>query len=210
LEKISLAELDIDIDSLIKKQGQILQLTQDLKNEQKALRDETKNLSEASDDEMEAYVKKETELKRLNKEYQNNSKMLAESATGVKGLSDALGKEIKSINDARQNNKDLLDARNKVNASTKEGKEAIEQINKKLDENNGFIKENTSAYEKQKINIGNYSSALDKVVPGLGNFVKGLDATKYAMMAIPIVAIVAGFMALYKPFDFCLSLRAFF
>lgn len=74
-----------------------------------------------------------------------------------------------SIAAARQSNKDILALRNQLNPAIKEEADLIELLNNRLDENNEFIKNNASAYERQKINIGNYSEsiqdALSKIDP---------------------------------------------
>lgn len=153
-EKIILAELDIDLDALIKKQGELLQVTQELKKEQKALRDETGNLADASDEELESYVKKEAEIKRLNKEYQSNGKVLAENASGVKGLKDLLDKEVKSMKDAKDQNSQLKKVRDQLDKTDKNYASTLSTVNKKIDENDKFIKGNVSELEKQRLTIG--------------------------------------------------------
>lgn len=182
-EKIEIAKLDIDTDALIKKNAQLLGQITDLKEGQKGLRKETNNLNEANDDQLKTYAKTDAELKKLNKEYNQQKTILAETTTGVKNLSSALEKEVKSVRDAQKNNSKLIKLRNELNTKTKEGTEAIAQINKKIGDNNTVIKDNVSALEQQRLNIGNYESALDSVIPGLGGFINGIKGVSTSAKA---------------------------
>jgi hypothetical protein len=212
MERITLAELDIDIDAIVTKQAEYLSQISELKAAQSELKSALDDTTEATDEQAKSYVENDAALKKLNQEYNRNKAFLAEVETGVNGLTDAMNKENKSIEDARKNNSELTKIRNKVNTTTVEGRKAIEEINKKIDENNKFVKENVSQLEQQKINIGNYGSALDAISPGLGSFITGLQSSaqgmmattratnflKVALLALPILAIVAAVSTLIK------------
>jgi len=166
-EKIDIVSLGIDQAELEASNAKLIGQIATLKESMKDLRKETGNLTSASSGQSEQYVKQDAELKKLNTEYNKQKAILAESTTSVKGLADALEKEVQSLGAAKKNNKELIAAREGINGKTKEGQKAIEQINEKLDKNNGYIKENVSGLEKQKIGIGAYeegvTSALAKV-----------------------------------------------
>jgi predicted nuclease with TOPRIM domain len=68
---------------------------------------------------------------------------------------------IESINDLTKANKALREERNKLNIASESGKKRAQELNAQIDANTAKIKDNVSAIEKQKINIGNYKSALD-------------------------------------------------
>ena len=86
---------------------------------------------------------------------------------------------IESIESLTKANKALREERNKLNLSTEQGKKRAQEINAVIDQNTDKIKNNVSALEKQKINIGNYASALDNVIPGLSGFIqKGTAAVE--------------------------------
>jgi hypothetical protein len=213
-ERITLAELDIDVDAILQKQGEYLLQIQELRQANSNLKENMGDLTDATEEQAQAYAANDAQLKKLNTEYSRNKAFLSEATNGVNGLSDAMGKENKTIDDARKNNSELIKLRSKVNATTKEGQAAIVEINKKIDQNNSFIKENVSQLEKQKINIGNYASALDAVAPGLGSFISGLQASatsaktatqasnflRVALIALPFLAIVAAISTLIKAF----------
>jgi len=99
-----------------------------------------------------------------------------------------------SIGSLAEANKKLRAERKELNLETAEGQKRVQDINKQIDANNAKIKENSSALEKQRMNIGNYTGALDKLVPGLGATIQGFQGmTKSAMafIATPIGAVIA-------------------
>jgi len=100
---------------------------------------------------------------------------------------------ITSIENLTKANKALREERKKLNLESKQGQARAQEINKQLDANTDKIKQNSSALEKQRLNIGNYGGALDKLVPGLGATANGFSAmTKGALafIATPIGAVI--------------------
>ena len=83
---------------------------------------------------------------------------------------------VESIQSITKASKELREERSKLNLQSVEGQKRVKEINAALDSNNQKIKENVSALEKQKINVGNYKSALDGVHPALGKVGQGLEA----------------------------------
>ena len=159
-DKINILELDINTSALISKMTETRAEIERLKTAQK-------ELTTSNDTNSDAFTKNAVEIGRLQSAYtaQNNVvKQLqtaeSEFATATETATAAINKENTSVTAARENNTQLLAIRNNVNTKTVEGQAAITAINNKLDENNAFIKENVSAYEKQKISIGGYSSGI--------------------------------------------------
>lgn len=118
----------------------------------------------------------ESQMRITNQEYREASNLvraLTNSENELIGTKEKviqlLEKENTSIASARQSNKDILALRNQLNPAIEEELKLINQLNARLDANNEFIRENASAYEQQKINIGNYSEsiqdALSKIDP---------------------------------------------
>jgi len=102
-------------------------------------------------------------------------------------------KGTQSIENLTKANKELREERKKLDLQSAEGQKRAQAINKQLDENTNIIKENSSALEKQRLNVGNYSGALDKLVPGLGATANGFGAMKaqaIAFIATPIGAVI--------------------
>lgn len=98
-----------------------------------------------------------------------------------------------SIVGLSQANKALRLERGKLDTTTDEGRKKINELNVTINKNNDAIKANSSALEKQRLNVGNYTGALDTLVPGLGATANGFGAaTKaaWAFIATPIGAII--------------------
>ena len=194
-QKIVIAELDIDINALLKS-------TSDLKKEIDALKNTQKDLAASGDKSSEAFVQNEAVLKSLNSAYASNVKVLQESGQATKTQADqaqllsmALNTEVTSIAEARQQNQLLNKMRNETNATTAEGQAQIKALNAKLDENNKFIKDNADAYLQQKLNIGNYASALEGLSPQMSGFINDLKGT-YANLLSAKEALIAQSSAL--------------
>lgn len=103
------------------------------------------------------------------------------------------GPAVQSIKDLRSANSQLRAERDKVNISTKEGKDLVEKLNVAIDKNNKVIKDNSSALEKQRTNVGNYSKSIQDAAGNLnimGTNVGGL-ATKLTSFVNPATAAVA-------------------
>jgi chromosome segregation ATPase len=122
---------------------------------------------------------------------------------------------IESINKLTAANKELRKERNALNISTEQGKKRAQEINAAIDANTNKIKDNVSAIEKQKINIGNYKSALDGVNPAFGKLAQGLETgasgfkamtlQALAFIATPIGAIIAALVAVFALLSTALS-----
>ncbi len=174
-DRIVIAELDLNTTAMQQANTALIVQIQKLKEEQKALMKDTNNMTDASDEQAKVFVENDAALKNLQAQYANNKKIIAENITGVTGLSDAIGKEVQSVNEARKNNAELLSVRNQLNAATEEGAAAIAEINTKIDENTEFIRQNVSASEQQKMTIGGYKEQIKSAFADLNIFNGGLD-----------------------------------
>lgn len=173
-EQIVIAELQINTKSLQDSSTQLIQEIAKLKAEQKDLQKETNNLANATEEQSRQFIENDATLKRLNAEYQNNKKVLAEAQTGIAGLNDELSKEVNTISQAEQANKRLSIIRSQITTDTQAGRDAIEQINQRINENNDFINENSDKLKQQKINIGNYQESIKGALGELNIFNGGL------------------------------------
>lgn len=174
-EKIVIASLDIDMGALLKS-------TTELKAEIDRLKEAQKQLTKEGDTASEQYVQNVADLKTLNSAYNANVKAISDSTTAQadqanqsKLVALALNSEAQSIKEAREQNALLNRLRNETNVSTVEGKAQLDALNKKLDENNAFIKENADQYLQQKINIGNYKDSIKEAFSEMNIFNGGLS-----------------------------------
>ncbi|MGC1633186.1 MAG: hypothetical protein WA749_13840, partial [Gelidibacter sp.] len=114
-ERIKLFEADIDIDGIVKKSVELKQQMTSLVLEQQKLK---ATVGETS----EEYIKNEAHLKKVSAEYRINQQQVAnltsqggKMLTVQQKLTLALDKEVKSIENAVDNNKELRKIRNSVN-----------------------------------------------------------------------------------------------
>lgn len=169
-DKSKILELDISTDSVLAKSVA-------LKTTIANLRDELDKLKKSGDTNSETYVKMESALKKANTEFTNNQKVM-------KALSDANGnflsvaqkvdllmnEELTTLAKARASITDLTKLRDQLNVTNKEEAKLLEQLNYKINENNKFIKENSSELEVQKINIGAYKDGAVEALTQTGLF----------------------------------------
>jgi len=168
-----------------------------LESEGKKTSEEYQNLAEQADKlsgmlnvQNGLLITAESEMKSLQKEYKLTSDIARALTNSENELISAREKanqlieqEITTITEARESNKEILLLRNNLNAKIKDGValneeelKTLQELNAKLDENNEFIKENVSAYEQQKINIGNYTESIKDALGQLNPFNGGLTA----------------------------------
>ena len=197
-DTVNIIDLDIDQGELIKK------LTK-LKEEIKDLRDNTKELeainsalekgNRKSSDQYKENAKQieinTAQQKGLSTEYRNNQGTLTALTASEKG-------QLGTLQQLAISNKALRDEVKTLDLSQKAGKDRLTEINKELDKNNKFIKDNADASKKQTLNIGNYGSALQGLPGPLGRIVTGFQAmTKaaWAFIATPIGIVIAAVAA---------------
>ena len=166
-EKIVIAELELNTKRILNENQNLIQSIAKLREEQKTLRKETGNLVNANEDQLKSFASNDAQLKKLQQTYSTNKRVLAENQTGIKGLNDTLNKEVKGVNEARKVNQQLIIIRNQLKGANQAERDAIDEINAKIDENNALIKGSVSEREKEILSIGAYEkgivSALSKV-----------------------------------------------
>lgn len=184
-EKSIIAEFAIEgMDALISDTASLIRKQQELKAE-------LKNVDKTTVDGSKIAAAKTAELKSLNQTINAGTKVIQANTATNKTLDVELNRGIKSIDQARASNTELLKIRNRINITTEEGKLQLDAANKKLDENNAFIKENVSAYEQQKIGIGDYKEqikgALNELNPLNGGMTGFIARSKEAGGVLPLV-----------------------
>src|SRR5690349_20606793 len=76
-------------------------------------------------------------------------------------------KAINSIENLTKANKELREERKKLDLDSDQGKARVNEINSLLDKNTEKIKQNSSAIEKQRLNVGNYSKSIQDAAKDL-------------------------------------------
>jgi hypothetical protein len=104
------------------------------------------------------------------------------------------GKEaIVSIENLTKANKELREERKKLDLQTEEGQKQAREINSQLDRNTDIIKNNTSALEKQRLNVGNYTNSIKdaaKEINIAGVNVGGLTSKFDTLAKSPLLLVV--------------------
>lgn len=160
----------------------IVDVTIDEADAEKQLDTVTKRITKLKDENKEL-LKTNKELEKQgkanSKEYVENSKQIEinkqkiqQNNASQKSLITTLISEDKSIKALTARNRELIKQRNELSTATASGRAKIALLNREIDENTEIIRKNSSAHEKQRLNIGNYKSALDGLKPGLGSTIE--------------------------------------
>lgn len=173
-QRINLAELEFDGDRILATMANMKKGIADLRAEQKALKD-------SGEENSLQYIKNEATLRNLSRAYnqlngvaQSQVTIAGELLTQEQALDRALQSENVTIQNAVDNNRELRQIRNSLNATTEEGAAQIARINARLDENTQFIRENASASEQQRMDIGSYRQQITGAFSDLNIFNGGL------------------------------------
>lgn len=147
----------------------------------------------------------EKQGKANSKEYLENTKQIEinkqkinENNSSRKNLIQAIIAEDNSIKGLQIRNRELVQQRNLISTATEEGRAAIQKINAEIDKNNATIKENVSALEEQKLNVGNYTESIKQAASQIqvGGVSVGDLTGKLTSLLNPVTAGIAGFTAL--------------
>lgn len=167
-EKINIAEFQIDIEALTQAAAETASAINKIRDEQKQLVKDGKSTDQA-------FVRNQVNLRGLQKDYNAQLKVLDKymQTTGKQvplqqRIDAALRREAVTIDDLREQNKELTAIRNQVNITTEEGELQLIELNKQLDINNGLIKNNVSELEQQKISIGSYADGIREAIGDTG------------------------------------------
>jgi len=160
-ENIKIAEIDIGVDKILSKAAQTKKNIADLEASQKQLKKETDNLTNATQEQLEAYTLGNIELKSYRKEVRDSEKVL-DAYINIQN------QDIRTKQDARDANSKLIAIANQLDATNEDQAKTLSQVNAEIDKNNEFIKENASEYEKTKINVGNYEESIKNALGSTG------------------------------------------
>lgn len=173
-QQVEILSLNIDTNALITKLSATKKAIEELQASQR-------NLQQAGESSSQQYIEQAALIKNLQRQYNGQHNVLTQlnaankdAASATDAVNSALGKNITSIAEATENSRQLTIVRNQLNLSTQEGRDALDAINKKLNENTEFIRENVSAQEQQRMNIGNYSDSIKEALGNLNPFNGGI------------------------------------
>ncbi|MBW2961277.1 hypothetical protein [Mesonia aestuariivivens] len=162
-ENVKIAEIDIGVDKILAKAAQTKKQIAELEKSQKALKTETDSLTNATQEQLEAYTLGEIELKKYKKEVRDGQKVL-DAYIHIQN------QDIRTKDQARDANRKLIAIANQLDASNEDQAATLKKVNAEIDRNTDFIKDNASEYEKTKINIGNYKEQVTEALEESGLF----------------------------------------
>ena len=167
-EKVRIIDLDIDISAFAKKAGEARTLTEKLKLERKALDTTTKEGAEE-------FAKLSAEIDINNKKYRDQKNALGAVIGLQKDSASVTDEETRSKAKVREETQRLIKLSAQIQGETEEEIQTRKQLNDQIDKNTDFIKDNSSEYEKTKINIGNYKESIKEALQENSEFNKALD-----------------------------------
>ncbi len=136
------------------------------------------------------------ELKELNKDYEKNATEISKLERANKDLSASKRELIRqyniqegSLNSLRNELIDLIEERNRINLTTKEGAKEAKELNKQIKNTSDAIKEQEEAGGDFRRNVGNYKDAFKRARESVKGFGLALKALGLGL----IVALVAKF-----------------
>ena len=165
------------INVLEKVQRDLKNVGQESSDGYKNLTEEIESMRKSQVETTKVIIKQEQQVRILSKEQKTLTSILDANTKASDGNTAAIDRavkasqeEVKTVAQARASNKELLKLRNELDISGGKNADKLKQLNGALDANNKFIKENVSAYEQQKIGIGDYRTAIEDAMGGVRVF----------------------------------------
>lgn len=160
--------------------------------------EQIKKLTDANFENFKSQQRNRDMINQVSKEYRETSKVInslldaeGKKVSSTQAIAAATEREVLSIKQARENNKELLQLRNELDIAGGKNADKLEQLNQKLNENNAFIKANVSEYEKQKIGIGDYSTAIQDALKNTGLFNGEINTIKNTLQSFsPVMDLI--------------------
>ena len=160
--------------------------------------DTAEKLTAVNSSENEQLIKNRVALQAANKEIRDKAKAEQEASTSTEKANKILQTNAKTIREAQTQNKALRVAIKDVDVTTEAGTKRIEELNKKIDENDKLITKNSDSLIQQKRNIGNYASAVEGLDVAFGGAISAAKAFIANPIGATITVIVTAIQALNK------------
>ncbi len=153
-ERIKIASLDIDIDSVLKSSSQYLREINKLKQAQKELKESGQNSGKV-------FTENDAKLRNLNKAYRDSQKFAASLLTVNKNLDDVIRSEGKSTQELFDSRRQLNEIAKNITGDTKEEIALRQKLNKAIDDQTEELRTQQSEYNSSKDRVGEYSQAIE-------------------------------------------------
>lgn len=187
-KKITLAELDINVDKAIAG-------VTNLRKQETALKSKLDEVVETEGKVSAEYVKTSAELKTLQNELRTEEKLLVKTTAESKGKVGTLAK-------LENANAKLRAEQSKLNLETSKGRKRNQEINKEINKNTETISKNSDKRKQNTMNIGNYTSAMGESGVAVNAATSAMQTfgTVLKVMLGPLGLVIAAIAALTSYF----------
>lgn len=171
-----------EIKELLKVQDLLTNANQTQSKSYKENEERIAQLKKVQEENFKSQQKLRNEISLTNTEYNKTLKTYntyldveGKLLTSTELYTQAMNAEVTSIASAREANSQILKLRNQLNPAIAEEAEMIKRLNEQYDTNTEFIRQNASAAEQQKMNIGNYKDSIIEAAGELNIFNGGFS-----------------------------------
>lgn len=177
-EIINIATLTIDSEKAVGTIEQTKKAIFDLQKSNSELRKDIQKNGDVTGEQTKQFVEQEAKIKNLNAVYKSQQSAINELTLSQLKETSSLKDSVKSIAQAEAQNKELLEIKKQINITTDEGRQAMELLNQKMDENTKFIKANDNEDQKRQSNIGKYPSLMAQAGGAFGGFQQNVEQAR--------------------------------
>lgn len=175
-ERITIAELDLDVQALLKSASES-------KLEILRLRDAQKELKKSGQEASAEFIANEAKLKNLTASYNAQTaaiRVQAAESGKLQSQQAAITATVDKLNQSEreymENNKALKELRKDLNKADADYQKNLDAINAKINENDEFLKSNRSNLEQQRMSVGSYAEGIREALKDTGLFSGALGA----------------------------------
>lgn len=165
-EKIELFELDVDYEDILNQQAELIKLINRLKEDQKALVKDTKNLTTATDEQAAAFVENQNSIKSLTADYNANNKVLT-------ALNNTQVQNINTVEQARKALGDVSTLWARTTQIEGENSKSSKDLAARKLELTNRLKELEGATGDNTRNVGNYTESMKEALNATNAFKGG-------------------------------------
>lgn len=173
-ERITLAELNLDLDKVIKDSAVLKKQIDELKKSQK-------ELDTSTDEGAKAFEKNAAELKKLSKTYRDGQKLASNLIKTEGDLTETIRIENKSNQELRNSRNKLINLADNIVGNTKREIELRNRLTTAIDEQTEALRGQSSSFSVGKDQIGEYSRNIREALGGLNPLQNGIKGSALAM-----------------------------
>ena len=166
-KRVTLLEIDIDVNAVSKKQGDLLKQIQKLKDENKELSKSTDKLTTANSKQAQAYAKNKAEISKLSQDSRTYNKILNDQSRAGEVNVKVINKTDGSVNSLRNALNVNRTVWKSLTKEQRENSEVGKTLTKTINEQDQEYKELSRSIGNNQVDVGNYKLATEDL---LGSF----------------------------------------